>query len=154
MPKLYGSVNGGTKEIIKLYGGVREYSYTYDITGFTGIPTVSFVAKTFNDKYQATYGAMTAKPLALRALEGGGNTYVWLYLAGGTHKNLFNYPTNSYSGQGQAWGFVGAYHPIAGDFHAEWIVTSTSYTDTAKKITKLYGSVNGETKLIYEDTNA
>lgn len=141
----------------KMYGGVRVYSYNYRVDWFNGIPSGTFNANIFNEKYQEVYGPMTARPIEMRAIPSSGTTFVWLYLAGGTHKNLFNYPTDNYTNQGQDWGFISSYHPVSGAFNAEYTAIPVSHSDVSKEITKLYGSAwieEEKTELTYNSTES
>lgn len=132
--KLYGSVNGGAKQITKLYGGVTSTITEYAVTGFAN--NINFDAQVFNNSYRNTYGRMTKQPAGIEPISGS----ALLHFVDSTTKPIYPPYTQ--------WGFNNT------------IVTGTAYStstpvvvSTAKKIVKLYGSVNGSAKLIYEDNS-
>ena len=142
MPKLYGSVLGLSKEIKKLYGGVHLHYTKYIVTGFAN--NQGFNSNTFMNKYNSTYGLITEQPTRLDLTTVGSTTYVFLRFANDS-QSLFQW-TGTYANQGVVWGFNNGVY--SGDAYS----TSTQVDeDVSKKITKLYGSVNGQTKLIYEE---
>lgn len=143
--KLYGAVNGQTKEVKKLYGALT--TTTYEITNFADNPNVNYA--TFNAKYLDKFEKqIDGTPIRLQVATwgGGGNVLVRLKLNhdwGEETVTLFTYP-EPYADQGAAWGF--SQEPVQTD----QITYTTTTTTSAKEITKLYGEVNGQTKLVYE----
>lgn len=150
MAKLYGSVNGETKEINKLYGSVHKIITRYIVTGFDNRLPQYFNSTTFNNRYIAQYGDMEVLPSSLRVITSGGYSTARLVFQDSTHIDMFHWPEGSYTTQGNEWGFL-TLSPVDG---AAYSTPQTQQKDVATRIRKLYGSVNGETKLIYEDTNA
>lgn len=134
--KLYGSVNGEAKEVKKLYGSVQSTITVYTISSFDNNP--NFNHNTFDSRYRSSYGMMTKAPLRIEPFTG----YARLYFTDSTYVSI----TEPYT----AWGFNDN-TVYTGNAHA-----TASYADVnvAKRIVKLYGSVNGSAKLLYEDTNA
>lgn len=138
--KLYGSVNGQTKQIDKLYGSIAV-PFTYFAVSTIANNYVN--SSRFNSRYISTYGFMTVAPSKLLVQTSGSTTSAILKLTDDSTKYLFSY-SGTYSGQGSAWGFSAA--PVAGNVSSSIV---TDYVHESKLITKLYGSLNGVTKRIY-----
>lgn len=139
--KLYGSVNGQTKEITKLYGSVLTPVNYFIVAGIAG--NNNFVQNTFNTMYRSTYGVMLTQPSALQVVASGSTKGVILAFSDNTTKYLFSY-SGIYTNQGVTWGFGS--EPVAGNVQT---VVDTGYFYKSKAITKLYGSVGGVTKRIF-----
>lgn len=133
------------KEITKLYGGVKEPVFEYKISSFANNP--GFNPGFFETTWKGVYGIMTKEPDHL-AVYSGGTTAVTLVFSNGDIKQLFTY-SGSYTNQGAIWGFAQAPANGAATYSSSFV----GYDYKARKIVKLYGSVNGSAKLIFEDTN-
>ena len=141
---LYGSVNGNTKKINKLYGPANATAY--EVTALTN--NTGFDATTFMSKYRTEYGEMFDEPyqLIVVILPGDGGGTVNIRFSNTQYMKLVGQWSGAYDDSLSVWGF--AQQPAAGDF------SSTNSTIlVTKKIVKLYGSVNGSAKLIYEDNS-
>lgn len=141
---LYGSVNGTTKRIDKLYGPVPVQYLR--ISGVSN--QRSFNPAQFSGTYFSTYGpiSLTVYPITLDVSTSGSNTIVSIGYNNGTSKTIFTYPTNNYNYAGSAWGWTSNnYPPVSGS------ISTYVYTDhyETKAIDKLYGSVNGVTERIF-----
>lgn len=138
-PVLYGSISGGTKEITELYGPAEIP--VYEITALTN--NIGFDTDAFISKWVEEQGYMTDTPerLEIRNDDFDGHHLRVSF----THSAAVYFAswTGTYDGSLSDWGFDDT--PVAGVFSS--IITPALAT---KKITKLYGSVNGQTKLIYE----
>lgn len=145
---LYGSVNGEAKRVIKLYGPVEETIYEYRVTNFYGIN--NFDSTKFNSAYQNKFVRMTKKPAQL--IMNGNTNYgeFGLRYDDNSYDKLVSWTSNTqYFVARNTWGIGNAISQSpwtaaysSSIYYRGWI---------AKKITKLYGSVNGQTKLIFSD---
>lgn len=142
--KIYGSVNGVTKRINKLYGPVPvNYLRISGVSNQTLFNPVQF-----SGKYYSTYGPipLTTYPTTLNVSTSGSTTIVSIGYNDGTSKTIFTYPTNNYNYAGSAWGWTSNnFPPVSGT------IATNAYVDhyETKSIDKLYGSVNGQTKRIF-----
>lgn len=157
--KLYGSVNGGAKRVRKLYFG---YGVTQEITNTTlvaAFDTDDFIAAAAswtNNPAYITYDYLKAHPVIrlqnnsndVRILVGSNKSliinsqanFVQFVALGG-----ITWTDNAYN----TWDTIRAL-PTGGQF----VLLTAGFPFVTKKIAKLYGSVNGSAKLIYEDPNA
>lgn len=135
----YGSVNGTTKIIDKMYGPIKRVAYS--ISSITN--NSSLVASTLNDKFIETYGYMLLQPTNLQVTTGS-TRYVVIRYGNSGNNILFSYTNGAYADEGVAWGWPSGVEPVNGSVY--W--TSAQKTMT-KEIVKLYGSVNGVTKRVY-----
>lgn len=144
MPKLYGSVLGLSKEIKKLYGPVEvseSFLITPDGTVVQAIDGVLLCA-TSKSQYPNTY-----KNAVSFEFRYSGGTYYAIGLD--ANNNSIFYKSGGYSSLQNA-GITFAPSLSSGDS----VTIPASYTTGgtfSKEIKKLYGSVNGQTKLIYEE---
>lgn len=152
--KLYGSVNNQAKRIQKLYGagtGVLSSCVLTVVSDsanmITGFNAATFVSKlcSAHPEY-ATEGYLDGKRLRLIMYRDGSTPEVQLFLAEGTVSKAML--ANRSSGT-EEYGFTvdssAAYQSVA-----YVSITSKEFTQVAREIKKLYGSVNGVAKLIYE----
>ena len=139
--RIYGSVNGETKRITKIYGAVPVPQSQFFVVAISG--NNNFNNSTFNSAYYNTYGKMLLRPAALVVSTSNSLTTVSIKFFDNSTKYLFQY-SGTYINQGRAWGFTFA--PVAGNVSSNEV---TTYDYKTKRITKVYGSVNGQTKRIY-----
>lgn len=151
MAKLYGSVNGETREVKKLYGRSKrlaDFIATFSSQqNVVSIDVPKFVDKLANwhpECMWLTYGEI--KEIEVICPVQGVNSYtVTVFFQGGSSVSLTN--TNAsflYSSFGIA---VNGSHSVGHDF----IYTDPTYQDASRAIKKLYGSVNNQSKLIYQE---
>lgn len=152
--KLYGSVNGATKQITKLYGGVS--SRTLDsVTGTIRTPSngviTGFNATTFVANIPSATGYEADKTLSYVEVYLSGDTgriTAWLVYTDNTRNQFYSdiEPSVFY---GISVNAFASDDPVTDylDLTPVYITASLS-----KEIVKLYGSVNGQTKLIYKSS--
>ena len=151
--RLYGSVNSETKWAKKLYGSL-ELLQSFTATGqcTAGSVSGSFYPVTFVPKLLATDSNLLVKGLvdfstckikmARQAITG--NTSVSYYDSTTTPVTEIPIVSGTPS-QVETYGIH-----LGGAGTIEYTVTDDVYAPVTKKIKKLYGSVNGLTKLIFE----
>lgn len=153
-PRLYGSVNGATKQITKLYGGVS--SRTLDsVTGTIRTPSngiiTGFNATTFVANIPSSSGYEVDKTLSYVEVGSGGDTgiiTIWLNYTDSTRNQV-------YRGVEPSLVYGISIDPFASDDPVtDYLDLTPVYTTASlsKEVVKLYGSVNGQTKLIYESS--
>lgn len=149
MPKLYGSVNGQTEEVTKLYGSVVGPV----ITGAAIDPTATHITVADLDAFKV--GIPTQFPLT-RNSGTDDLTKIRLYSPGnGTNIVVYPYYNKWYNGVIKTVAEVEAWGITISDPSSEWEETINITLGTApatKEIKKLYGSVNGLTKLVYSNS--
>lgn len=155
MPKLYGSVLGLSKEIKKMYGPVTSHDLTAvtgvirtgatQVTAFNGATFVSAAASQLNKLKTVDYLAV------VMAKKSNVQHRLYVHYTDGTSQNFFT--------AGSLADYT-TYGITASEYTGETSVTdyidlTPTYTNVsiAKKIVKIYGSVNGSAKLIYEDNS-
>ena len=145
---LYGSVNGQTKQVQKLYGSVRKVASLPAKTASTLIS--AYDSNTFLNLLSTNFPEwLWKRPTYIRVRSQSNVSY--LEIAVGT--SFISYTTlisNVTTQQLQTWGItLGTTLPLPSGSSAV-ITLDTTYTLATKNILKLYGSVNGQTKLIYQ----
>lgn len=139
----------------KLYGSVSRT--VWKITAFS---PADISVDVFTAKYHSEYGDFTFRPytIALNTVSTPGTTKVILEDYDASNSQLlFSYSTGAYNNEGAPWGFQGepTIHRATSQSVEENVTTEVkklygSVNGQSKLIKKLYGSVNGQTKLIYE----
>lgn len=172
MPKLYGSVNGNAKMVRKLYFGygvTQEIRLTSYISDFD---TNTFLAKMENYlPGELTADNLKKYPNIVIKTNSSSQLSIFFYNDAGA-KLIRTGHTNPleiiFSNRSWFTGYIGPCATwVAGDGGwSAWDYLTGLAVDTetpfvkagfpyvAKRIAKLYGSVNGSAKLIYEDSNA
>lgn len=141
MVKTYGSVNGQTKEIKKLYGSVAQ-----QVTVYSGEPRTqgdaTFDASVFNANpdIKAIQGTISY----LQGKHDADRVYLYAYLTDSSEVMLFDDLEGVY-GDFADYGITPMTYRV---FYID-LTATTETQNLTKKIKKLYGSVNGQTKLIY-----
>lgn len=141
----YGSVNGQAKKVEKLYGPVEQQVNVY--TGTPRDPSrVTFDSSVFNahPAIQALQGTI-AYLVFFDETDYSEMTAVMTDSSQVTLVNSATWPTPPYS----IHEFGVTQYPIDVTCYID-LTATTETRSVAKEITKLYGSVNGQTKLIYE----
>ena len=153
-PKLYGPVNGVTKEIAKLYGPVT----TTIVTGVSGTirsgsagigAGIQFDGAVFWDKVKNVVDtSKTMDYLQQQVSHGGDSYYLTLFYTDETSyafENGGDVDTNLY-------GITYTGTPQYSGLDYIDLTTTTTTGTVTKEIQKLYGSVNGQTKLVYQSS--
>lgn len=145
MAKLYGSVNGETKQITKLYGSSEALTdISYHISG-SG-PISSFSRSTFLSGFLAAYPAYKWKSngeLSSVALSHNSPTLYTLDIT--TTNGTLTVSGLTSSTLSSTWGITLG----AGMSGAAGYTFTPSYTNQTREVTKLYGSASGLTKQIF-----
>lgn len=143
--KIYGPVNNEATLVTNLYGSIQVSRPYYIVSSIANNPTLR--GDLFNSKYTSTYGHSYVSFSKLRVVSSGSDKGVLLDLSDGSSKYLFGYSGtyNPSTSGGGAWGF--SYAPASGNVNQ---IIYYEYRNESRLITKLYGSFNGETKLIYQ----
>lgn len=143
-PALYGSVNGQTKKIEKLYGSVPTQVNTY-----SGEPrvagTATFDASIFNAN--PTIKAIQGTISYLQFRDDAGRVYLRAFLTDSTQLTLFD--SEGTPGTFEEYGIT--QHVLDQVCYIDLTATTTTQNLT-KLVKKLYGSVNGQTKLIFDNS--
>ena len=151
MPKLYGSVLGLSKEIKKLYGSVPQTVVT-SVTGTTrsgGTGNVTaFDADTFWAAASSSLASTAVSYIKVISQGGLGAYNLDVYYSDGSSTTHLEHTVSS--GVLATYGITAVSPSSVGQDYIDMVVT-TEQQDASKKIIKLYGSVNGQTKLIYEE---
>lgn len=138
-----------SKQISKLYGPVQSTGYI--VTAAT--PSVLDI-NTFNVKFSQVFGPSAFRPDRITKHVWSSQNYTGVYLHNydsSVQREMFRYTTGDYNGEGVEWGFSSEpVSPSSSNEHVASLTSSTTDVTITKAITKLYGSVNGETKLIYQ----
>lgn len=150
---LYGSVNGNTKKVIKLYGPVLQTIPT-GVTGTIrsgGVGNVTaFDGDTFWAQASPILNSKALDYLRVRCDGGSGTTSyrVDAYFTDGTaYQSVVGWDTSSVIAD---YGITVLSSGAEGSDYIDLTVV-TSQVQATKRIAKLYGSVNGSAKLVYED---
>lgn len=144
--KLYGSANGQTKKIQKLYGSVSTTVIEYIVTRIANNPNLNLA--TFNSAFRQQYPSLVTKVPSYLTFSGTtSNGNITMRFSDNSTQQLARWTSLTvYNQVCSFWGFRSQDGIYSGS------VTSSSQTVVkhfSKEITKLYGSVNGQTKLIY-----
>lgn len=139
---LYGSVNGNTKKINKLYGPVSTQAYI--VTELSN--NTNFDVDKFTSEWLAYSNFAAIEPNGLYVGTNGKVGVVGSGYPPPPPEIIFSYTPGAYNGEGAVWGF--SQEPVGGSF-----TSSLGSISVARKVSKLYGSVNGSAKLIYEDNS-
>ena len=135
-----------SKGITKLYGSAEKWT-------MTAIENNNVNMNTFMNKFESTYGPIMYVPnggespdkLRVHYYSSRNEHDVYILRWDANTDFLFSYGT-VYNDEGLDWGFSS--EPVDGN------ITRNHNTRISKKVLRLYGSVNGQTKLFYDDTAA
>lgn len=155
LPKLYGSVNGLSKKIQKMYGPVE----TAVVTGVTGTVRagspgigagIQFDGAVFYNYVKNTID-LTKTPdyLSMHVGRFGGTYTLTLYYTDGTS---YAFENGSYKIDPSLYGITWTDTPVyTGDDYID-LTATTALVSLSKEIKKLYGSVNGQAKLLLDNS--
>lgn len=146
---LYGSVNGQSKKIIKLYGSANGVNGVSGEIRAGGIGNVTaFDGEIFWEKQRTRLNSTAIDYIDVRYAASflGNYFFIYVYYTDGTSEQQI-YSTNIGANLKTNCGItVTSPYTLGHDY----IDITLFYGNVTKEITKLYGSVNGETKLIYQ----
>lgn len=151
--KLYGSVSGQSKLVRKLYGSVE----TAVVTGVTGTVRagspgigagIAFDGEVFYNYVKNTIDLTKTLDYLLMHVGRFGETYtLTLYYSDGT---FYAFENGSSQIDPGLYGITWTEEPqYTGDDYID-LTATTVLMSLSKEIKKLYGSVNGQTKLVYQ----
>lgn len=146
---IYGSVNGQTKKVKKLYGSVeREMasSVTGEVRqGYASDHFVSFDGSTFLNN---TFASPYFKVLQAVYYTSSDTVDIHIYYSDGTSATrLTGLPYSALADYGIT---MDSYFATNGGIVYIDLTPTITTQNVSKEIVKLYGSVNGVTKLVYE----
>ena len=141
----YGSVNGVAKKAIKLYGSVYTKIIAYAVASIVNNPHLN--TNTFNYTFKQRFSSLTAKEPVYFYFNGTTTSgSIRLQFSDNSTQVLDAWGnTSGYETVCNQWGF-GHYTPQSGAVTA---ADTSYYKHLAKRITKMYGSVNGVAKQIF-----
>lgn len=168
--KLYGSVGGSAKEITKLYGPVKVLD---NMTGYTivqpmtdipnsatavNMATLTAFSKTYTQLVQAISEGREIEYALGNILRIGGGNYnfqIAYRMTDGTNVSFRSFSNSDFNALASTvfsnTGITLNPDAAQGALASSAIYpTTVDYTSVTKEIIKLYGSVNGETKLVYD----
>lgn len=143
---LYGSVNDETKRITKLYGSVAVPILYYRVASIANNPHLS--VNIFNSVFSSSFPKLRVKqPTVFNVSGTTTNGSMYLRFSDNSYQTLASWTSFAqYQSACNYWGF-GLYQPQNGNVSAVSYIGAIEHV--AKRITKLYGSVNGEAKRIF-----
>lgn len=143
---LYGSVNGEAKRITKLYGSVTVPVYYYAVTSITNNPHLN--VNRFNDAFSSSFPKLRVKQPTVFTVAGTTtNGSIFLRFSDNSYQTLAYWTSFAqYQSVCIHWGF-GSWQPQNGNVSATSRIFDVKHV--AKRITKLYGSVNDIAKQIF-----
>lgn len=154
--RLYGSVNGQTKEIIKLYGPIDQ-QITTGVTGTIRAGSTQITAFDADVFFAAASPDLDLTKTLSHiqvSMSKKGTVYthrLQVYYSDSTSYTFFNHSSDGTMADFLAYGITATEPTGAGATGYIDLTPITTTITVAKKITKLYGSVNGQTKLIFSD---
>lgn len=148
MGKLYASVNGETKEIIKLYGSVNGVNGVSGEIRAGGVGNVTaFDGEIFWDKQRMNLNSTAVDYIDIRYAHSIG--WFWVidvyYSDGTATQSIGTIVAGEQSKLYDDYGITINNSTLGHDY----IDITLLYGNVTKEITKLYGSVNGQTKRIF-----
>lgn len=146
MPKFYGSVNGQTEEVTKLYGSVNGLAITGAAPNTSAAHITAVDLGTFRKNITAKYvlNAGTRLLSQFRISSYGDGRF---FRTRTIYEGFEGEEGEVTLAQLTSWGITVTNPELYWEEYIDITVTSISHTEEIKK---LYGSVNGQTKLIYE----
>lgn len=152
--RIYGSVNGQAKLVQKLYAPIRGLDSASITTGWQTLLN-TFTPATFIQKYNSTMDASTmigktVSELILRSSTSGSNNFMSLYV-GFTDNTEILCANGIQSSVATVVAFAdwGVTYNTSSATTSEYTPMSITYGNVSHSLSKLYGSVNGQSKLIY-----
>ena len=119
------------------------------MTSFDGI---SLNNVKFGHEYLSVFGHMLKEPMWLMMQGTTQSGQFYLYYKDNSYDTLGYWSSNlHYNNVANAWGITISPTSPSSPWTAHYSTMVYSATRIAKKINKLYGSVNGQTKLIFSD---
>lgn len=148
-PKIYGSVNDQSKKIIKLYGSVNGVNGVSGEIRTGGVGNVTaFDGEIFWEKQRTNLNSTAIDYIDIQYAHSFGWFWIiYVYYSDGTATQSIGtiYPGEQNKLHDNYGITINDEHTLGHDY----IDITLLYGNVTKEITKLYGSVNGQTKRIF-----